>query len=108
MEIMIAVAVVVVLVFAGFFAWLHFATKRIEVHQLESLARLACRSCGRTYGMAASQTARREYIDHCDAQRKQRPDLRINFGRRWDIRCPMCGAKAQFDFETRQLVTDAA
>ena len=103
MEIAIAAAVILAAV-VGFFAWLHYSTKS----QLETLARLPCRSCGATYGIEASQKARAEYFEYCVQRRKERPDLRINFAPRWDIRCPKCGARARFNFESGQLVADAA
>src|SRR5882672_5180048 len=107
MEIAIAAAVILAAV-VGFFAWLHYWTKQVVTSQLETLARLPCRSCGATYGIEASQKACAEYVEYCIQRRKERPDLRINFAPRWDIRCPKCGARARFNFESGQLVADAA
>jgi RNase P subunit RPR2 len=105
----LAVAVVVALVsVCGFFAWLHYSTQRTTKRQLDILAHLTCHSCGTTYGIEASKKARAEYLEYCAQQRKQRPDLRINFARRWAIHCAKCGARAKFNYESGQLVADAA
>jgi hypothetical protein len=109
MTIQVIIAILVVLVMiAGFGAWLNFSVERTRRHQLQSLSESACPVCGTHYGLAAAERARQEYFDRCVEAQRQRPDLRINFVRYWEIRCAQCGAEAQFHYETESLVTKAA
>lgn len=36
-------------------------------------------------------------------QRRQRPNVRINFVRSWVTACPQCGNEARFHFQTLRL-----
>ena len=97
------VGIAAVVVIAAFFMWLSNSTRRQIARQLDRLAILPCRSCGVPYGKSTSEEARRAYLQNCRAYAQQRPDLRINFDRRWPVRCSRCGAEAQFQFERGQL-----
>lgn len=102
------IIIAVLAVFIGLAVWLHFSVQRIHRHQLQTLSDSACPACGTRYGPATAERARQEYIARCLEARKQRPDLRINFVRYWEIRCAQCGAEARFHYETESVVTHAA
>src|SRR5678816_2697062 len=94
------VVIAAVVAVVAFFAWLSNSTRRHIARQLDRLATLPCGSCGVPYGKSASEEARRAYIRKWQAYAQQRPDLRINFDRRWPVHCPECGADAQFQSDS--------
>ena len=102
------IIIAVVAVFIGFMIWLHFSVQRIQKHQFQTLGQSLCPECGTPYGQAVAERAREDYVARCLEARRQRPDLRINFVRFWEIRCAQCGAEARFHYETENLVRHAA
>ena len=100
--------IIAVVVAVGFAVWLLFTVQRTQKHQLQTLSESACPACGTRYGPPAAEQARQEYVARCLAARSQRPDLKINFVRYWEIRCARCGAEARFYHETGSLVPNAA
>ena len=92
----------VVIAIVGFFAFMYWVGK-IMARDLETLARLACPSCGTAYGKEASLKARDDYKEYCDRVRKERPGARINFAPIWKVRCPGCAVQAQFNFQSGTL-----
>lgn len=100
-----AIAVIVVCMFT---AWLHFTVQRDTKRQLSVLAASVCPSCGNAYGAEAAERARNEHLTGCHDEQKAHPDLRINFARFWDVRCPVCQMAARFNYETERLTADAA
>ena len=92
----------------GSATWLLFFVRRTQRHQLHKLGQSGCPVCGTRYGSAAAERARQEYVAQFLEARRQRPGIKINFARYWEIRCAQCGAEARFHYETGLLVPHAA
>lgn len=105
---MLRIIIAFLAVIAGFAVWLQFFVHRAHRRQLHTLSESACPACGTRFGPEAAERARQEYLVRCREARRQRPDLRINFVRYWEIRCARCGAEARFHYETERFVSPAA
>jgi len=99
----VAILLMAIAFLLGFFFWLDLSVKRTVNRELQTLASLQCPSCHSQYGIEAAQTARQAYLAHCEEQRKQRPELLINFARRWEVSCPHCNVQMHFHYETGDL-----
>jgi hypothetical protein len=82
-----------------FLLWLDGTVER----ELNTLGDTPCPCCGDAYGVETARQARQDYLTRSAETRTQHPELRINFARFWQVRCPRCQASAKFEFETLRL-----
>jgi hypothetical protein len=97
------VIIIFAVLFLLLFASLSLVVGRDLKRQLTTLAGLACPSCARLYGIETARSSREQHLAECREQRRQHPDLRINFARFWNVRCQNCEGITRFHYEESRL-----
>ncbi len=95
-------------VFVTVIAWACSSAKRDIAQTLKTLGGLSCPKCGTAYGSDAATQAHEQFLARAHEAQRANPDLRINFGHTWTVRCTHCGAEAGFREDTWKLQTSAA
>ena len=69
---------------------------------LVRLGRVACPSCGQSFGFSADRDAKRRYKQKCEREYddiigKHGGDALVDFNHRWEVECPHCHQITIFD-----------
>lgn len=89
------------------FAYVIVFAKGLVVRRRETLARMACPSCGTVYGLETALQARHDYMERVkDAYRHHQSPK--DLGPYWQVRCPKCSKQARYQKDTCKLETHVA